>query len=72
MIDRIVLVGQVGGVVVYLKPIAEVAHRHGYSASYIKRLCNEGKLIAHKMSNRWFVEVNLSEVESLTSLLDTS
>lgn len=72
MIEQITLIGQVGDVIVYLKPISQVAPEHGYSTSYIKRLCNEGKLIAYKLSNRWFVEVNLSEVESLTPLLDTS
>ena len=71
MLDRVTLVGQVGRVTVILKPLSEVAHSHGYSKSYIKRLCQEQKLIATKYNGLWFVEEHLSEIKSLQTLQDT-
>lgn len=68
--DEITLIGQVGSVTVELKPLKDVAENHGYSRHYIKRLCQEGQLIAYKFSNRWFVEKNLSRIGSLTTLQD--
>ena len=71
MIDNVTLIGQVGQVTVVLKPVAEVAENFGYSRYYIKRLCQEGELIAIKYAGLWFCEEHLSQTGSLTTLQDT-
>ena len=68
LINGVRLVGQVGEVTVVLLPLAEVAQKHGYAESYIKRLCQERVLIAIKYPRDWFVEENLSRIGSLTTL----
>lgn len=67
---QIMLVGQVGGITYELLPLKKAAHDNHFSESYVRHLCDSGKLIATKWRGRWFVEKHLSELRRLPPVQD--
>lgn len=69
---EITLVGVLHGITYELLPLREVAHRHHYSESYVRQLCDSGQLIATKYLGRWYVEKHLSKLQRYPPVQDTA
>lgn len=52
---------KIDGIIYELIPIAEASRLHLKSKSNLRLRADIGQLIAHKRSNRWYVERNLSK-----------
>lgn len=69
---KIQAVGQGGRAGYDLVPVSVAADQMGYSQQYIRRLADEGKLIAFKVSDVWLVHPTLIKFVAVAHVHDTS
>lgn len=55
MIERYTVVGEVAGQKFELIPISQAAKVLGYSKRHVRRLADNGDIIAIKINRQWFV-----------------
>lgn len=59
---KVSIVGEVQGTEYELVDISQAAKRLGYSRRHVRRLCDNGELIAIKIGLQWFVYPQLIKI----------
>lgn len=60
------IVGEVDGAGYPLVHISQAAKINGYHPGTIRKMCNQGEIIATKIGRDWFVSETLIRIDSLT------
>ena len=66
----VTIVGQVGRASYRLIHISQAAKIYPFHHDTIRKMCNQGEIIATKLGRDWFVSEELIRTDTLTGMLD--